>query len=223
MKRAQGFSLWELLIAVALVAVLAGILLPAIHTASRHTRAAACANNLRQLGVAFTTYAADHNGFLPDEPATEENPKGTGLQWDAQLGPILSLNNAERGTKTVFYCPESEKCTDTHFGRNYAYNQVIASNQRNARQRSAHVNPSRFLLLLEVQVFPAQRAWTLFGGKTNRMTVTQTSALGSLAYAHSSGMNILFADGHVGRRLPENPAAPDLANVLPKDVLWLNQ
>src|SRR5262245_20449559 len=59
-KRADaGFSLVELLIVVAVIAVLIGVLLPALHESRRVVRAHACTVNMRQLGTACSTYAID--------------------------------------------------------------------------------------------------------------------------------------------------------------------
>jgi len=57
----RGFSLIELLVVVAVVALLMGLLLPSLTRARRLTRTAVCLSNLRQLGHAFHMYAADYD------------------------------------------------------------------------------------------------------------------------------------------------------------------
>ena len=60
-KRKVGFTVIELLVVVAIVAILIGLLLPAIHSAREASRLAACQNHLRQIGVAFHNFESSHN------------------------------------------------------------------------------------------------------------------------------------------------------------------
>ncbi len=50
---------------IAIIAVLAALLLPALRSAREQARSASCMNNLRQCGQALTMYVGDNNGYLP--------------------------------------------------------------------------------------------------------------------------------------------------------------
>jgi prepilin-type N-terminal cleavage/methylation domain-containing protein len=86
----RGFSLIEVLICIAIIAVLVSILMPALSRARESSRQAVCGSNVRQLLVGFTTYAGDYK-VVP----------GTYLQGS------LELDWCGRGNASYAESPES--------------------------------------------------------------------------------------------------------------------
>ena len=64
MKR-KGFTLIELLVVIAIIAILAAILYPVFTRIRMKSQAAPCQSNLKQLGMALTTYMEDNEGQTP--------------------------------------------------------------------------------------------------------------------------------------------------------------
>ena len=60
-----AFTLIELLVVIAIIALLAALLLPSLRQARETAKTATCANNMKQLGLAFAMYGDDNNGHYP--------------------------------------------------------------------------------------------------------------------------------------------------------------
>jgi prepilin-type N-terminal cleavage/methylation domain-containing protein/prepilin-type processing-associated H-X9-DG protein len=64
--RRRGFTLIELLVVIAIIAIVASLLLPALARAKGSGKRSVCLSNLRQIGVGFSMYNADHGDRFPD-------------------------------------------------------------------------------------------------------------------------------------------------------------
>jgi prepilin-type N-terminal cleavage/methylation domain-containing protein len=91
LSRCRAFTLLELLIALAIIAVLVSVLLPALVHARSLSQSAVCSSNLRQLGTAFTTYVQEHRHFPKADSTPEWRYAGIDFAGP-QRAPLMSAS-----------------------------------------------------------------------------------------------------------------------------------
>ena len=114
-KTNSHFTLLELLIVVAIIAILAGILMPALSSALRKAKIISCTGNQKSIGLALSMYATDNKEFFPHSDYTSTTYLLGAHYWHRALlmggymGKSLTegqaADNNKRG-KNVLICPE---------------------------------------------------------------------------------------------------------------------
>ena len=109
--RQGAFSLMELLVSIAIVAVLMGILVPALPLALQRAEDARCRSHLHSIAQAFHLYAAANRGSAPDveNSSVLEN---SSLPWHEQLRPYAP-------GEEIFRCPSDTRLSANEVGVSY--------------------------------------------------------------------------------------------------------
>ena len=191
-RGSKAFTLVETLVVIAIIAILASLLLPALSKSQLRAKRIWCENNLQQLGLGFNTFANDHGGKFPMAVSTNDSGSMEFVQDGFNAGEVFYTSyhhfqtlSSELRTPKILICPADTRTPAENF-----------PNLQNE-------NISYFVC---VDAEPTKTASILAGDRnlaTNSMenpTILQMnpgSWLRWTAELHRFKGNVLFGDGHV--------------------------
>ena len=182
-KKPRNFTLVELLVVIAVIAILASMLLPALQKARENTKKIQCVNQLKQLSVAFSSYANDYNDWLPR--STTPTRWINAIESYVGLSGVLYTNENRCG---ILKCPSWQRTSlYNNPGLSYCINYHIAGVPYH-KKLSRISQPSTILLLGDSTTAStdASRNYAYDGSATYRFLAR-----------HLKYINVLYCDGHV--------------------------
>lgn len=204
----RAFTLLEMLMSIAVIVILLTLLSNGFLVIRQKMEAAKCVSNLRQIGVALMTHAAEFDGKIPARYNPNES-EYSNRYWPLRLVNLGYVNNTD-----IFYCPsffpknnkEATKPVAQGAAQTYGMRDWIlpglsptAGGIRVHKPLMAIKNPSDFFLV--VDSYWAAAGWhsqgygvSAYPGGTgdNRIHIR-----------HNGKANALFADGSVRAMPPE--------------------
>jgi len=201
----RAFTLVELLVVMAVIAILAALLLPALSKAKNQAQSTACKNHLKQIGIGLKMYASDY-GWYP--PLAE---KGNAALCFDRLYPYYPVH----WTNAAWNCPvymarggilTPEQVEENSWGISYAYNWLgigagakgtaplgLGHLPKNSAKELAVIAPSQMYAVPDARCYVGKS----FVGIAGEIKMNAYKMENETAEPHGSGYNMLFVDGHV--------------------------
>ena len=183
MKAHRGFTVIELFVVIAIIAILAAILFPVFARAREKARQSTCQSNLKRLGAAFEVYLEDH----PLELA--ELAESTNFELEKALSWNLVSSVDDTVMSPSFRCPtDNREYSDKVTGYDgqlisYGWNSLtIAKSQGRDPER-----PQELVLACDAYNSRLSSPASPFENEDETY----------LAFWHNEGANFLFFDHHV--------------------------
>jgi prepilin-type N-terminal cleavage/methylation domain-containing protein len=208
--RRSGFTLVELLVVVAIIALLLGILLPALGNARKAAERTACMANARSLGQIELMYGADYEDRTPlnhnvdlghQYPKNEQQFKNVTYPW-ALRDYAENEDLYDCPITEYLYAPAADDPDDDFFDVEYFQNYYANNGMRLESNRFSEARiPSQNVLITENSTRRLLQAWGL--DDTMKVPHTWDVAAGQEEYgtdlAVTGGQSYAFVDGHAQR------------------------
>ncbi len=198
MRTSRRFTLIELLVVVSIIAILAAMLLPALTRARESAHSAACAGQLRQLGLILAMYHDENRDFMPPSTGGFSSPWWIPAYWVREFEPYAQQTYGAKEDR-IWVCPKFE-------GGNHRVTYAFCTKDGitkaiNGKPREVHWESLSRIPAPEHTPFLADctRTWNWCDTEAVAAHFRHLAFDADSVYqpAHMQGRNYSFIDGHV--------------------------
>lgn len=216
------FTLLELLIVISIIALLVGLLLPALNTARATANGISCASNLKQLSTVYIFYSNDYDDYLPcNDNINGKGSSSTQATWlNDTVETYLAKSNASTSPVKVLFCPDEQKLTGktTNYGLNY----LIATNSTGGIKTTSHQTPGLTSMLVENYGHLCYYCYVNNENKTYDESAPKNNR--AVFFRHRSQATVAFLDSHVEKlnksQVPCSESFPDASEDSLKNTIF---
>jgi prepilin-type N-terminal cleavage/methylation domain-containing protein/prepilin-type processing-associated H-X9-DG protein len=159
----SGFTLVELIVVIAIIALLATLMMPEVEKMTERARSVACMGNLRSIGTSVNTYVIENDQTFP---FVEPNPNDPVYTGEVEAKPMLAELEPYGVTSKVLKCPDDR----TYFaatGSSYQWVPIIDGESKinpqvYGRRGARRVNPARMRLCIDFEAVHFNRCNRLY-------------------------------------------------------------
>ncbi|MEN6384260.1 MAG: type II secretion system protein [Phycisphaerales bacterium] len=218
----RAFTLMEILVTIAISAVLLGILIPALRLAKEQSKTIVCSSNLRQNYLMLASYENEFNGYWPKTDSPAHTNQFHNINSQSLNGPLYYLWKAGLASQPkTWYCPAGRDLFENNWhisksgklepaeimsASGYQYRMYFAYNwpdvktssvkRRQQSPSTGYIKPSQFRgLALWSDTFTYSQAGTIVNHKI------------------SKSVNVMFNDSSIKKR-------HDTKNISSLDLSW---
>lgn len=175
----RKFTLLELLIVIAIIAILTGLLLPALNKARGKALAIQCVSQLSQIGKGFLLYADDHGSYFPLMTYDGNNNRIWYTVMTGQYARDIPYFKIK-----IIYCPAKKGMSigNRRYGCNWTNSSYLSTKKI--------YYPSKLGLIFD---------WNQSSGNAgSNLYDTVWNNEKPIIFCHDRRMNWVYADGHTG-------------------------
>lgn len=167
----RGFTLVEMLVVMAIIAIISALAVGGWQASQRSARSLACTGHLRQIGTALSRYLSDHDQTFPKLVMARDDKEDKQPALDTELLPYIR-------EKSVFKCPADTAGIAEKTGTSYLWNHKLNG------QRLADLS----VTFLRGETITDSHKIMVIGDKEG-------------FHSEPDKVNVLYADGHASKEL----------------------